>query len=521
MINSLKGEAVHLEVTADVVLVGAGLVGLFLGNYLSSRGLRVVVVESGPRGNLPDSHPLNDVEMVFDDYSGSSRGRFRGLGGTSSRWGGALLPSVDADFGPHPCGFHDGWGLDSSDFSPFLEEIEDVFGVSPGSYFTARNINSDCVPDGFISRFPKWPKFNRRNSALLFSKKIANEPKFQIWTDATVTKINLLGGRVYGVTAKSVSGAVLSAIAGKVIISAGAIESTRLLLLLNRAEQGRVFSPGSPLGKGFHDHLSSSIADIEVTNRRYFEELFGFRFCRGGMRNLRFELAHETRISNKFPAAFLHVAFHRDDDDAFSAVRRVFQSAQKGQSPSLKDVRGVIGGVPWLAKAAVHRVLRGKVLPPEGTLYQLHLVTEQKPTTSQTISLSDRASDIFGMPIARIAWKVLPHDTSYFRRLSDFSVKSWNSGSLARVSIAVPRDFSSIEADLVSGGGIYHPAGTTPIGRNAECGVVDENLMVHGVIGLYVVSSSVFPSIGGSSPSLTLLQLALRLGRNVLADFNR
>ena len=42
-------------------------------------------------------------------------------------------------------------------------------------------------------------------------------------------------------------------------------------------------------------------------------------------------------------------------------------------------------------------------------------------------------------------------------------------------------------------------------------GVVDANCQVHGVAGLYVAGSSVFPTSGHTNPTLTIVALALRL----------
>jgi choline dehydrogenase-like flavoprotein len=56
-----------------------------------------------------------------------------------------------------------------------------------------------------------------------------------------------------------------------------------------------------------------------------------------------------------------------------------------------------------------------------------------------------------------------------------------------------------------------HHMGTTRMASSPEDGVVDANCRVFGLDNLHVASCSVFPTSGISSPTFTLLALALRL----------
>ena len=63
----------------------------------------------------------------------------------------------------------------------------------------------------------------------------------------------------------------------------------------------------------------------------------------------------------------------------------------------------------------------------------------------------------------------------------------------------------------VPGVGAYHHTGTTRMSDDPRQGVVDRNGLVHGMANLYVAGSSVFPTCGYATPTLTLVALALRL----------
>ena len=58
----------------------------------------------------------------------------------------------------------------------------------------------------------------------------------------------------------------------------------------------------------------------------------------------------------------------------------------------------------------------------------------------------------------------------------------------------------------------HHHLGTTRMSADPKTGVVDANLLVHGLGNLYVAGSGTFPSYSASNPTLNLVALTLRLG---------
>ena len=59
--------------------------------------------------------------------------------------------------------------------------------------------------------------------------------------------------------------------------------------------------------------------------------------------------------------------------------------------------------------------------------------------------------------------------------------------------------------------GYHHMGGTRASERAAE-GVVDRDLKIFDTTNAYVLGSSVFPNGGYANPTVTIVQLALRLG---------
>ena len=58
---------------------------------------------------------------------------------------------------------------------------------------------------------------------------------------------------------------------------------------------------------------------------------------------------------------------------------------------------------------------------------------------------------------------------------------------------------------------VAHPTGTTRISDDPATGVVDAQCRVHGIDGLYVAGSSVFPTAGHCNPTQMIVALAIRL----------
>src|SRR5262249_32811492 len=64
--------------------------------------------------------------------------------------------------------------------------------------------------------------------------------------------------------------------------------------------------------------------------------------------------------------------------------------------------------------------------------------------------------------------------------------------------------------------GCAHQAGTTRFGTDPATSVLDVDCRAHELDNLYVVDTSVFPSIGAVNPALTAMANSLRVGDHLL-----
>jgi choline dehydrogenase-like flavoprotein len=507
---ALTGDAC---VATDVLVIGAGTVGLPMAVKLAERGHQVLVIESGGSEQSEDTHELNAVTHARLVYGGAAHGRFRCLGGTSTRWGGALVPFSKGDYAPGE------WPVSPEEIEVHLPAVEALFGLGPGTY------EGDPVFKGaaadFRARLAKWPSFRNRNVANLLAKPIQSSPRLDIWLNASATDFEVSGGRLKCVRARSRNGSTLVVTAREIVFAAGAIETTRLLLLMDQQHGDALFAPDQQLGRYFSDHLSLAVADIDARDRVALNMQAGFRFERGGsMRNVRYELTDNTPLRRALPACFAHIAFTQAEDGGFAAARDLFRQVQRGGLPDLRLVTRLALSAPWLARAMWWRYVRRRLLYPSGAKVQLHMVIEQIPLRDNCIRLSQSSRDVFGQPLAEINWDVAARDSDNLLNAVRAFETAWASSSLAQIAQLQIYPTQDITRELASHAGIYHPVGSVRMAHTSKHGVVDSSLRPFRVRNVSVASTAVLPRSGGANPTMMLLMLGLRCVDSISAALN-
>lgn len=136
---------------------------------------------------------------------------------------------------------------------------------------------------------------------------------------------------------------------------------------------------------------------------------------------------------------------------------------------------------------------------------------EQAPNPDSRVSLAaDR--DQLGLRRVRLDWRLSDVDRHQVRRTLEILGSEAGRSGLGRVKILQAEGERGWPDDLAGG---WHLMGTTRMSNDPKQGVVDRNCRVHGMSNLYVAGSSVFPTAGSGTPTLTLVALALRLARHL------
>jgi choline dehydrogenase-like flavoprotein len=140
---------------------------------------------------------------------------------------------------------------------------------------------------------------------------------------------------------------------------------------------------------------------------------------------------------------------------------------------------------------------------------RLTSLLEQLPEPDNRVTLDPSASDIYGVPLPRIAYRL---------------------GSYIQAGLAAARDahadiFAALGAtefqhrDAAEGAG--HIMGTARMGSDPASSVVDRDLRSHDHPNLFILGSAVFPTSATANPTLTIAALSLRAADQVKATLTQ
>lgn len=530
-IRSLSEIDASRTVQADVCVIGAGMAGLFLARQLCTLGIRVVVVESGRGLNDGDADGLNGICDEHGRYKWPVTGRARGLGGSSAVWGGKLIPLCPGDIEERPYVSAPEWPVSYTALLEGLGDVERFFCLDRGSYESdsATHMRTGyAFPRGdrdFAVRWAKWAGYRRGNVWSILSRQLHRLPDFDIWLDATVCEFTADPdcGRLAAATCQNQAGTRLAVAADHFVVAAGTIESTRLLLLLDQAQNGRVFEGCNVLGRYFQDHLDARLGRLVPVDAAALNRLFGTRYFRMHRRSPHLELTGAAQRADGVASAFVHVTADLSQNPTLATVKQIARAFERRDYPSLPaKLREGTFNPRLLGQFVAWRAMRHTLLLPRGIDINLRVCIEQSPRFENRIELAG-ARDRLGVKKVALKWLPGAADERTFRACAGRFADFWHRNGFERAA-----QIAWAEEAQDSGGSILdisqdyaHPSGTTRMGTDRVQSVVDPELFCHSVANLSVVSASCFPSAGSVNPTLTVMLLAWRSARAIARAVRR
>jgi choline dehydrogenase-like flavoprotein len=504
------------EIRVDVCIVGAGPAGLAVASVCAAAGRSVCLLESGDWEPDAATQSLACGEIAGLPYYPLDANRQRCIGGTLRLWAGWCRPLDPLDLAARDWVPDSGWPLGERDLAPYWLRAHDLLKLDPPLYDPAHWERTYRAPlltlpqDELMSRVYRLAE---TGVLLQYARaRLIPAPNVRLLTRATALELRTdpAGGRVTGIEAGGLDGRRFRVLAGQTVLAAGAIENARLLLLSRRARPEGLGNAHDRVGRYFMEHIHFPCGGLRLADPAAFPGRLYFRsslrdtiariFPTPGAMRREGMLNGCTMLEPIFPG-WAFRALHRLEQTLLAADRWTLRSRL-----ATHLVRRYAGPAAAAAFRQGNPLISARA--PESVLFAHTL--EQAPNPESRVTLG-AGLDAFGQPRARLDWRTTDLDRHTARRLRELVTEG-----MVRAGLGSPLP-ASWDPDAVwppepLQGSRGHHMGTTRMHPDPKRGVVDPDSRVHGVDNLYVAGSSVFPTSGAGTPTLTLLALALRLG---------
>lgn len=510
-----------------VIVVGSGVAGAAVAEGLIARGVgKVLLFEAGPgllmrdhatwleylASNVPpyraQEDPSAPEDSVGPDAWDFRRGRLHIRGGTIHHWDGWCLRLQPEDFERRRrTGVGADWPFGYAELEPHYEWAEaflqvagaaddpggpprrapyplpavkptmtdrvliDAFrtlGWSYGHMPIARNTRpvggmSSCLTFGTCGYCPVGGRYTPDQTL----DRLEGSGKLTVHLRAPVRSVIVSNGRATGVRVEE-DGTLRDVSADRVVLCAGAIEVPKLLFAsATPGVSSGLGNASGMLGRFLTSHPHLSLTCRQPDNPRKLQQELDFR----------------TFMSRQF------------DQPEHQAEGKMFLL----NSPRAP----VVDLAALIADGKTRAEIEAAVVGEHS--FQLEAFVEEVGQYESRVELADGINAL-GLTRTRVHFVAQPGIGKVAERCL---------GQMRAIAQAMGYTVTAAEAD--SARRAFHAMGTTRMAANPAAGVVDANLRVHGMEGLYVCSNAVFPSSGAVPPTLTLVALAHRLSEHLCA----
>ncbi|MDO7834148.1 GMC family oxidoreductase N-terminal domain-containing protein [Sphingobium sp. HBC34] len=508
----------------DYIIVGAGSSGCVLADRLSADGnSRVLLIEAGGRNetelvNMPRAfmkmfgNPTHFWHFPVKAQAGRPEGEIwpygRGLGGSSSTNGTWYLRGMPADFDGWARAGHGEWRWSEIERCYRAMESYRDTGAHPSRgkggplQITQLPYRSPAIAAtieaGVEMGLPRLDDINmpgttgigytqatvsrrgrRASSYQAFLKPAMRRPNLVVLTDTVVEKVEIEGKRATGVRARTDSGVQSFSARRDVILSAGAIQSPKLLQLSGVGPADVLAQAGVPVlhdlpavGRNLADHAMFSISYRLHNDPGANREFSGWRLM--------------THVARYYLTRKGLMAYTSPEVTALLSMR----------SPAdWPDVQFGIG--PFSMRSSEEM----KADPGRGALEDKPGITVNaialRPKSRGSVSI--RSGDVADMVDIDANWWGDPADKAFMidmvrlvrRYMAQPALKRFVGDEVVPGASVQTDDQIGEALEWLTSPGI-HATGTCRMGP-AQDSVVDSRLRVHGIDGLRVVDCSVMP----------------------------
>lgn len=489
----------------DVCVVGGGTVGLFVAADQSARGKSVIVLEAGRHRGDNKDHLLGP-RPVRGSHRGSEEAWTTGLGGTSQLWGGQLWPWQEWEFAGLTQSGISAWPLEYGEISPYYGRVLRGLGLPDthahihGRFGSAGKLPTMQAND-YSLRYSSWIDRSRRN----FGKNTAIRAKLRTATvleGVVANRISNVGSGSSEIEVRAESGALSTISAKNVILAAGTLGNARII------RNSEISQDLPALGRGFMDHVSKRIAQVDVMDWNKFRAFSAPKTIRGVLASPRIVPAVDFLNMHRALPCYAHWEFASPSTGAVASLRSWLRAGQTGErrtpvSTVLAHIGGESGG---LAEAVVRGVRFGERPVPKSSQPYLRLDVQQ-PTRDDVQLEWTVNKEHPEYPNLSLSWRTGQEEFATAAAVTDKLLAFINSLDIGAAVHKLPSDDAFED--------IFHMMGGTRMSATSTDGVVNPDCMIFGTTNIFVAGASIFPSGGMANPTFTALALAARIGDRI------
>lgn len=546
----------------DVCIIGAGAAGITLAREFSGQPFRVSLLESGGLSSDADTQMLAVGVNIGLPYYPIEATRLRFFGGTTNHWGGICRPFDPIDFERRDWISYSGWPISRADLQPYYERAQPICKVgSPGVWDLADWQSQDTFAPfplnggRMYSRVAQVVSGAQRRFGPNYRDEVEQAKNVTTYLNANVLEIaaNSTVQSITHVRVAALAANSFSIQARLFILAAGGIENARILLLSNKQQPAGLGNQNDLVGRFFMEHPRFEPARIIPTDRLMATRFYEVHHVKKTSIKGYIALTPETKRKEQLVDVQIMLdpvydsrLTEASESPAVTSLKTVLRTIKYGKKPSnnlgahlsnmLSDLlhwqQGAVtmAPVPVPKPEAISRILQAR--PEERKLLAKELLgdiafatyadlsgaipldhirvgtrIDPVPNPESRVTLGSER-DPLGQPRAQLNWQLSLLDKQSVRRTLEIFGAELGLAGLGRLQIELDDDDTSWPEDTRGG---WHHMGTTRMSEDPKLGVVDKNCQVHGIANLFIAGSSVFPTAGSGTPTMTLVSLALRL----------
>lgn len=285
------------------------------------------------------------------------------------------------------------------------------------------------------------------------------------------------------------------------VLAAHAIENTKLLLMSNNKKG--ICNRSDQVGRNLMDHvLYLSWALINPND----DPIWGYRgpLATSGIESLRDGDFRKFRSS--FRMEIGNEGWNFSSSDPYATTMDYIQGTNIAL---LNPDKQRLGGLALAQK--LNSLLTRQ--------FRIGVMFDQAPLAENRVTLDPTNTDGLGIPRPHIDYGLDPYTMEGFRVAADVCSKIYarmGAQEFTTTGVGGTGDFTYKKKDYhYYGAG--HLMGTHRMGTDPDKSVVDANQRSHDVANLWIVGSGSFPTACTANPTLTLMGLAFKSARSILA----